>query len=365
MTPRNLSLANLDNPPDLSGAAGTDTDCTTATAEAIRVWLLGCRSLGTLTGLPYVSTPLGTSLDAYFREAGWLSRALVAWNRVAAEVNAADRALIQAWLLEQAAYMQVMLDTQLLTRWAGRETDDYTIRTGFHLTEPGKDSGFITRQGGVMIPRMALNYNNRRFCMVMAIWLAGEYFGIESMKVSAKRYVREWLMFSVFPNGDQGEWSRADEYGFPEQGFVYASNNLGIAFEVASRAAALGDRSLLEFSSRDGAYTTVSPSLDKTLFLPLKLWFDVLYGVERFVTPAGNVVQTHKMSGQNQRRMHWSFMLMPLARIGMASIAAKQLAVSTPAGWAEDFGEPAWAGVFGMYGLDIRAGVSAPALAFA
>ncbi len=362
MTPRNLSLANQDTPPLIGDA---DRDSTTANAEDIRVWLLGCAGLGTLVGLPYTATPSGTSIDAYFREGEWLCRAITSFARVRQSIAAGDAATIQTWLLAQADYMERMLQTQLGSVLPNRANDDYTVRTGFAFTPGGQDAGVLARQGGVQLSRISLFYNNRRANMVMAVWLAGEHFGIPAFKEAAKRYVREWVIFSVYPNGDQGEWSRADDYGYPEQGFVYCAKNLAVAFEVASRAALEGDFSLLRFATRDGAYATVSPSQDKTIWTAYWLYVRVLNGLEVFITPAGNRVQLFRVTGSNQRRMHWSFMLPPLARLGAAAPIAQQLRVPTPGGWSEDFGETAWAGVCSIYPTDTRVGVNAPALAIA
>jgi len=74
----------------------------------------------------------------------------------------------------------------------------------------------------------------------------------------AKRYVAEWLTYSVWPDGIQGEYFRNGDYCVPQQGVVYGTHNTQAALLLADALARKGDRSLYNFETRDGLFGTQS-----------------------------------------------------------------------------------------------------------
>jgi len=351
MTPRNLSLANLDAPVNLSLA---DTDCITANAEDVRAWLLGCAGLGTLNGLPYTSTPSGTSIDAYFREGSWLCRAIVAFARTRSEMPNADASTIAAWLAEQATYMAAMIQAQIGMVLPGRAAGDYTQRTGYPFTPAGEYIGRYIYQGGPEIPRISRYYNNRRGDMALAVYLAGQYLDRADLRAEAIRYIKEWVIFCVYPDGEVGEFDRDDDYGNPDQGHAYAATMIGVAIEIASREYEAGRRELLDFKTRDGHLTTLSPDKDKTIFTAMHYHLQMMRGQRSRVNGVGNPVNIHFSLASGQRRMHWTYWLAPLARLGLTGVVGQWLYSTSQPGVVEDVYYADWRGLAGIYPADIR-----------
>ena len=116
------------------------------------------------------------------------------------------------------------------------------------------------------IPVLATAYNNRKamkveFAALAAILMRDEElrgavvangFDAQDIIDGTKRYVEEWLRFSVFPDGSQGEYERNGDYGIPQQGFVYGLLNIDTAMVIADALARRGDVELLTFETCQG-----------------------------------------------------------------------------------------------------------------
>ena len=74
----------------------------------------------------------------------------------------------------------------------------------------------------------------------------------------AKRYVTEWLKYSVWGDGIQGEYLRNGDYCVVQQGAVYGTHNTQTALLLADALARKGDRSLFNFETREGLFGTAS-----------------------------------------------------------------------------------------------------------
>lgn len=312
MTPRNLSA------PASATLLHDDQDGIAAPASDVRTWLLASSALGTVVGKPDRRAD-GSAIDAHFAESAWLCRALAAYQRCSTAFDVLERTRLDAWLRTQGDALASMLDRQLATAPAD------TVLS----TERMHDARAV--------PVSALYYNNRRAMQALAVGLIGAYLKAPTLIDCAVSYVQAWVKRGVWPDGAQSDWTRANDK-VPQQGLIYAWSNIGCVLELAMRLDMIGDRRLLDYSTR-GGLTMPGWWPAKTIWTPC----DRQMRIE-----AGEPFACDPRTGPAGMPMHWTYALPALRRYGRAS--------SLPIATADrlDFGWRAWSGVVGMR-ADVRA----------
>jgi hypothetical protein len=257
---RDLSVADQAGAPDLSKA---DLDCVPAAAAGrtaeVRDWLIACsaRDMTRCTlDLP--------QRDAYLSETPWLSRAIAAYQFIRADVSRSERQTLDDWFLRNAEFNRRHIDIHLEENFPRRSTGDYSVRG--RDARGGAMTGKRCSQTGPAISVLSQWYNNRRASSMLFVAQAGALLGDTSLTDSAKRYVREWITYSVWPGGEQGEWQRNGDYGYVCSGLAYGASNIALALLVAMWLDALGDASLLRFSTSEGLFGTQSTDAPKTIW---------------------------------------------------------------------------------------------------
>ena len=198
----------------------------------------------------------------------WLTKLLYAYDYIGSEnFTAAERSLLNDWFYEAANYWRIDVNhykaQYLPNRWQG----DYSAVTS-KASSGGVSYGYRDGSGNSdPIYGISRSYNNRvfrvtRFVGVAAQKLANEGYtpppaannmSVEDLKKTAKLYVKEWLMFGVYPEGMFGEFERWT-YDHPAKGLHYAGMSLGHALTVATTFARHGDSELMDFVTREGTY---------------------------------------------------------------------------------------------------------------
>jgi hypothetical protein len=346
MTPRNLSLSNVEDYQSTQDIGRADQDCHSASAASVITWLRSSADLGTLLGIVRYTTISNSAFDAFFYPAMWVARAFACYTRHRDTASVGDRTVIDAWFLDQAEEMRDMLSDQLAAHIPGRATDNYTTLS----TAANTATGYLLYQGGPPIYISAILHNNRRANMVLAVAMIGLYYNVPAMIAEARRYVQEWVRFQVFPAGELGEWERADNYSTPQQGLMYGATNIAVALEVAARFADVGDRSLADYSTTAGVHGTASAT-PKTIYTPMRTMMDVITLRKRYITPAGNPVLWDVHA---QRLCHWGWCLAPAIKLGCAELALQQLKFVDRPLRSENHYWNAWSGQSGIYHYDVR-----------
>ena len=72
----------------------------------------------------------------------------------------------------------------------------------------------------------------------------------------AKRYVKEWVRYSVWPDGSQGEYLRNGNYCAANAGVIYGAHNAQTGVLLAEVLARRGDFELYQYSTAWGLYGT-------------------------------------------------------------------------------------------------------------
>lgn len=260
-----------------------------ARLQAVRRWLLDMAShpANDFAVLLCYSNLQGQSRDGYFAEAPWLLRWLATFDAVRGSLPEVDRLTLENYARRQAWFFATHLDHQLRELFPQRLAGRYDVRganaadTGdavwwtrrldtngdCHVDDADAPQAFAqhthVRADGTPGPRVAwltLWFNNRRAAQAAVAALAGVMLDDPALAERGKRYVMEWLTWSVYPDGSTGETARNGEYCIARQGLVYTAIQVQAALLTAQVLARQGDTSLSAFQTRDGLFGTASAS---------------------------------------------------------------------------------------------------------
>lgn len=278
--------------------------------RAVRAYLLreAANPLNDWAATLCIVRPDGVVLDAHLGAASWLLRYLATYDFVRAQLPAADRLTLENFIARNARFLASHLDYGVGMIFPQRERGDYrtrqvdaapgpeTARTWMRRHDTNGDCtidaadrpgpwpahAYIDASGlrGPRLSTLSQWYNNRKSAMALAVGAAGILLDDEVFVASAVRYYMEWLAFSVWPDGSLGEYARNGEYCIPQQGVIYGTLNLQGAALLATALARQGDRTLLEFSTRDGLFGSASQGSDppKSLSLAIRTYVKLVNG---------------------------------------------------------------------------------------
>lgn len=190
-----------------------------------------------------------------FAIAEWMTRHLFAYDYLGADnFTTNERAILDQWFREGAVFHQNDTDRPLERLFVDRNNGNYTPRS----TDPrfGSSIGYY---GSPKIGTIARHYNNRRAAQIAYVGLVGAHQNIPSYKTSAKLFVKEYLMFGVYPEGFTADFQRFTSTN-PQGGWTYAANLAGNAITIADTLARTGDTDLYNFTTSTGLHGTAGGS---------------------------------------------------------------------------------------------------------
>ena len=238
----------------------------------------------------------GSVQDAAYAEASWLLRFIVSYDFVRNALGASDRLLIENYIRRNGYFFAAQLDSGLAMIFPDRLRGSYArkardaastgtaiwasarVDTNGDCKVDGRDSATAlpaynyARADGSLGPRtswLSQWYNNRKAVNAATVAAAGVMLGDSDLILSSKRYVMEWLTFSVWADGSQGEYMRNGEYCIPQQGVIYSSANTQAGLMIGRLLSRQGDDSLFAFHTRDGLYGTAPQPADADKSLEL------------------------------------------------------------------------------------------------
>ncbi|MCK5615401.1 hypothetical protein KAR91_76765 [Candidatus Pacearchaeota archaeon] len=148
--------------------------------------------------------------------------------------------------------------------WPNRDDDDYSVVSWWALTgqettaqpQPythsdlgGTDHNFTAKYANWF------QYQNRSMWYVQAEFLWGLYKNDDERIGQVKRYIREMLMFAVWPDGMIAESYANGKYGRVGTGaHWYVTLQISGALMIAEHLRRRGDNSLYEFSTSEGIF---------------------------------------------------------------------------------------------------------------
>lgn len=187
-----------------------------------------------------------------FAIADWLTRLLFGYDYIRRSLTSSERQTIDTWFYHAGAFFQRNIDADLSQNFVNRSAGDYRL-SGYGKLMNDSPSNNITHYNGFKTYSLAKFYNNRRSSQARFFALVGIQQGNDLFKNSGKRYVKEWLMFSTYPNGVIAEFERWDS-DLAELGWSYASNCVAQAADIADHFARDGDMELYRFTTSFGYF---------------------------------------------------------------------------------------------------------------
>lgn len=222
----------------------------------------------------------GTARDGFFAEAAWLVRFIATYDFVRRDLVEADRLLIDNYLRRNTWFLAAHMDHFLAYLFPARLAGDYGRRAGDAAATgaaawwsaqvdsngdcslDGRDGAPVpgyayVRADGSFGPRASVLsqwFNNRRATHALALMAGGVLLGDAGLISRGKRYVMEWLTYTVNADGSSGEFARNGEYCIARQGLVYHSLSLQAGLMGARLLQRQGDTSLAAFSTLEGLF---------------------------------------------------------------------------------------------------------------
>jgi hypothetical protein len=281
-----------------------------ATLAAVRSFLReqARNPLNSLYAVLCITTPDGMTADGYPHAASWLLRYAVTYDFVRHALPSTERVVIENFIRRNAHFMAAHVDWGLGMLFPNRQRGDYRVRSAdaapaseaavwlgkrFDVNGDCRVDGadgpaeypvyaFVRAHGerGPRISMLSQWYNNRKSLMAATFGAIGVMLGDVDLIASAKRYVMEWLAYSVWPDGSQGEYGRHGDYCIAQQGVIYSSANIQGATLLTRVLARQGDRALLDFRTTAGLFGTEGSgsAQAKSIALAIGTYVDLMLG---------------------------------------------------------------------------------------
>lgn len=192
-------------------------------------------------------------INPSFQVTHWLTKLLYAYDYLGAEqFTASERARLDGWFADAARFWHHDMDRSFNSAFIDRPNGDYRIAA--HLVnKPG--CGRVAYLGGPEVCTLHSYYNNRKASIVRFVALVGVKQDDAVLKDLGARFVKEFLAYTVFPDGSLGEFSRWTST-HPDLGWAYATQVAAPAITIADAFARAGDPSLFRYSTSVGAFGT-------------------------------------------------------------------------------------------------------------
>lgn len=248
-----------------------DTDLAAANKYAAAV-RLGLLQQITITAANISLWNLATVGENGVNESRWITRLVMATDYIKDYLSVADKTLLNTWFLAQATFMANHIQAGGIGQsFPRRLYNDYTVvgrdakPTGesYGIYVPGKyPDGFeythVNANGslGNKISQLAIWWNNRNADKANMIGMVGHLLNNSNLIFQAKQYAKEWLKYSVYPDGTMGEYQRNGDYNIPQQGMSYGAVNMWQYIMLADACARKGDMELYNYSTSEGLHGT-------------------------------------------------------------------------------------------------------------
>jgi hypothetical protein len=216
----------------------------------------------------------GFAPSPIFATAEWMTRVIKARDMLGrGAFTGEENAIFNRWLYGYANWSFLWLQHESYGKHLrGRLARDYS-RIGASFRTP-PDGFRKSYDGGPGIGFAAMAYSNRHSTVMAGASLAANYIrhfdvnaptsggpaygrlSVDELIDHSRLFVEETLRFSVYPQGLQGDFERADRdrhrTASPQQGWLYSANVLLGLIEMATYHARRGDMSVWEYGTTEG-----------------------------------------------------------------------------------------------------------------
>ena len=264
----NKCWATIGQPPSDTGTRIRDA--------AFVAWLTGNTTLrdavrdellaqAAVTGTIFTNTTrwcITNGVGNYFQVSHWIAKMAVAYDYIRADISAGNRTTLDAWILGAGNWLEANVSGMVAAVWPDRASDSYTQSPAV-----GNNRGNVYFLGTNGPPHYEFydRWDNQSAAMMRTFGLIGVILNNSTLKNSAKRFFREYFMFSVHYT-DSANITTPSEYfrccssdtaRFPALGWGYTGSTLSEMSFLAEIIARSGDDSLYTYSTSSGYSGTV------------------------------------------------------------------------------------------------------------
>lgn len=189
----------------------------------------------------------------WFYVANYLTKLLVAYDFTRNWMSAEEVDVLQQWFADGVEYLLPNMEDKFDDMFEDRDEGDY---------RPVLDPRFgrVGFLGSQQTTTYGRSYNNRAALIYRYVAFVGVEQDRQEWRRAAERWFREYLRFSVYPDGWVAEferWADPDESpAGPDLGYAYTSSMLGPMVTVADVMARAGRSDLYEYATTQGAFGT-------------------------------------------------------------------------------------------------------------
>ena len=197
--------------------------------------------------------PIG---DSYSHEITmWLAKILFAYDYIRPSISNSERATLDAWFRGAGIFWEAVVASTIKKRFPNRDKDDYTVTSSFLPNGDDGSSPKLTHYNGWTKRGFHEGWNNRNGTQIRFAALVGVLINDNYLKNQGKRYFKEWLKYSVFPDGTDSDAHRWKSTA-PALGWAYAGGMLAQMATMADHLARAGDAELYNYSTSEGMFGT-------------------------------------------------------------------------------------------------------------
>lgn len=188
----------------------------------------------------------------------WVQHLTIGYDYVRSTFTSGQRAAIDAWFLGAARFLNSYPVFSAEQRWPNRNSNNYTTPTPPANSPCANDIRYSTANPYAEAPcrrEWQDAWNNLLLSHSRTAGTIGVMLGNTALINSAKRHMREWLMFMIYPDGSSGELDRWTTDN-PNRGMGYWGGTLGHYIVFADALCRARDCELYNYSTSHGYYGT-------------------------------------------------------------------------------------------------------------
>ncbi len=178
--------------------------------------------------------------------ATWARRLAITYSWIKEDMKPVDRTRFETWLVNAGKFFVRQNEWHIGKSFSNRYNDKYNCDRAFC---PGKRLNPLY-DGGPAHYQIHDTWNNRGAAVASSVGIIGVVTGNKALKDKGVRFFKESLKYSIWPDGTHVDIIRT----LPgrSNGFSYPLDYLGSMTTLADAMARQGDKSLYEYSTRDG-----------------------------------------------------------------------------------------------------------------
>jgi hypothetical protein len=193
-----------------------------------------------------------SGLDSHnFEIVNWIRKLAYGYSYVRGMMDPATHDVIASWFSRAASYWASRLAGPIRSRFPKREEGIYDQPDPTKY--PGSVKGKTHWDGWTVTKFHEAWFNIPAACAAM-VGVVGVLLADATLMGAARRFVQEWLMCNVAPDGTLTDQFRWNDSLNPHTGFGYAGTALGSLVTIADHLGRAGDTSLYDYETSSGYF---------------------------------------------------------------------------------------------------------------